>query len=165
MAHRPAGVPPTLPTVPLTHALPRRQTTRASARAPAARTTTERSNTTRSSTRCCTTISSAARRTAIPRLQTGPPNPARMRPPLHPRQQPRTSHTRTPNIRANTHATAAHFMWATCVRALRHLACLADLPEPPQGVIPPSGERALFCLLYTSPSPRDGLLSRMPSSA
>src|SRR5665647_3923436 len=26
-------------------------------------------------------------------------------------------------------------------------------------------ERALDCLLYTSPSPRDGLLSRMPSSA
>ena len=26
-------------------------------------------------------------------------------------------------------------------------------------------ERALTCLLYTSPSPRDGLLSRMPSSA
>ena len=25
--------------------------------------------------------------------------------------------------------------------------------------------RALICLLYTSPSPRDGLLSRMPSSA
>ena len=24
---------------------------------------------------------------------------------------------------------------------------------------------ALLCLLYTSPSPRDGLLSRMPSSA
>ena len=24
---------------------------------------------------------------------------------------------------------------------------------------------ALVCLLYTSPSPRDGLLSRMPSSA
>ena len=23
----------------------------------------------------------------------------------------------------------------------------------------------IFCLLYTSPSPRDGLLSRMPSSA
>ena len=23
----------------------------------------------------------------------------------------------------------------------------------------------LYCLLYTSPSPRDGLLSRMPSSA
>ena len=27
------------------------------------------------------------------------------------------------------------------------------------------GERLKFCLLYTSPSPRDGLLSRMPSSA
>ena len=26
-------------------------------------------------------------------------------------------------------------------------------------------ERARICLLYTSPSPRDGLLSRMPSSA
>ena len=26
-------------------------------------------------------------------------------------------------------------------------------------------ERIIFCLLYTSPSPRDGLLSRMPSSA
>ena len=25
--------------------------------------------------------------------------------------------------------------------------------------------RAYFCLLYTSPSPRDGLLYRMPSSA
>ena len=26
-------------------------------------------------------------------------------------------------------------------------------------------DEELFCLLYTSPSPRDGLLSRMPSSA
>ena len=26
-------------------------------------------------------------------------------------------------------------------------------------------EQVQFCLLYTSPSPRDGLLSRMPSSA
>ena len=29
--------------------------------------------------------------------------------------------------------------------------------------LPP--DHLLFCLLYTSPSPRDGLLSRMPSSA
>ena len=28
-----------------------------------------------------------------------------------------------------------------------------------------NGQSAIFCLLYTSPSPRDGLLSRMPSSA
>ena len=27
------------------------------------------------------------------------------------------------------------------------------------------GNKVGFCLLYTSPSPRDGLLSRMPSSA
>ena len=27
------------------------------------------------------------------------------------------------------------------------------------------GSRRLFCLLYTSPSPRDATLSRMPSSA
>ena len=27
------------------------------------------------------------------------------------------------------------------------------------------GARVFICLLYTSPSPRDGLLSRMPSSA
>ena len=33
---------------------------------------------------------------------------------------------------------------------LRSLDCLAQ---------------AIYCLLYTSPSPRDGLLSRMPSSA
>ena len=28
-----------------------------------------------------------------------------------------------------------------------------------------SNEKLVICLLYTSPSPRDGLLSRMPSSA
>ena len=28
-----------------------------------------------------------------------------------------------------------------------------------------AGEQGANCLLYTSPSPRDGLLSRMPSSA
>ena len=30
---------------------------------------------------------------------------------------------------------------------------------------PQMPQRILACLLYTSPSPRDGLLSRMPSSA
>ena len=34
-----------------------------------------------------------------------------------------------------------------------------------RGVIRLNKKRELFCLLYTSPSPRDGLLSRMPSSA
>ena len=39
----------------------------------------------------------------------------------------------------------------------------------PMGVVSigvvPMGVVSLGCLLYTSPSPRDGLLSRMPSSA
>ena len=41
--------------------------------------------------------------------------------------------------------------------------------EPPQHFLEqisiPYRDRILICLLYTSPSPRDGLLSRMPSSA
>ena len=38
--------------------------------------------------------------------------------------------------------------------------------EPLPAVPPPAPSRPLGgCLLYTSPSPRDGLLSRMPSSA
>ena len=42
-------------------------------------------------------------------------------------------------------------------------ACAADDPAP----APAPTEHAPLspCLLYTSPSPRDGLLSRMPSSA
>ena len=31
--------------------------------------------------------------------------------------------------------------------------------------LPMNGDQVDICLLYTSPSPRDGLLSRMPSSA
>ena len=50
---------------------------------------------------------------------------------------------------------------------------LPDLgPDPFHGdvhgmAIKPGRETSVFvtCLLYTSPSPRDGLLSRMPSSA
>ena len=33
------------------------------------------------------------------------------------------------------------------------------------GLVGESGSGKSTCLLYTSPSPRDGLLSRMPSSA
>ena len=38
-----------------------------------------------------------------------------------------------------------------------------DRPDP--GHFVGSGKLLEICLLYTSPSPRDGLLSRMPSSA
>ena len=45
---------------------------------------------------------------------------------------------------------------------------LRDLPRfPEEGIkqISATEPQHLACLLYTSPSPRDGLLSRMPSSA
>ena len=68
------------------------------------------------------------------------------------------------------------------MRALRHVGVLAlrqwfkrdlqsrllDWMSGPQGVIDlcfRGTELNEICLLYTSPSPRDGLLSRMPSSA
>ena len=37
--------------------------------------------------------------------------------------------------------------------------------DPLEETAASTSEEALDCLLYTSPSPRDGLLSRMPSSA
>ena len=39
------------------------------------------------------------------------------------------------------------------------------LPMPFERVLTPKVTKVNSCLLYTSPSPRDGLLSRMPSSA
>ena len=41
----------------------------------------------------------------------------------------------------------------------RCMTCGTDLEQHVNGVI------SYICLLYTSPSPRDGLLARMPSSA
>ena len=54
-----------------------------------------------------------------------------------------------------------------CFRAAKipvHSAPL-DQPPTPWRLFARKFERLLVCLLYTSPSPRDGLLSRMPSSA
>ena len=49
------------------------------------------------------------------------------------------------------------------------ISVMADPDEKIAGVIVPDYQLSLAigkdCLLYTSPSPRDGLLSRMPSSA
>ena len=44
-------------------------------------------------------------------------------------------------------------------------AVAASLWRPRRGTVPGWMADFLSCLLYTSPSPRDGLLSRMPSSA
>ena len=40
-----------------------------------------------------------------------------------------------------------------------------DLPAVGTALFEDGGRPVWGCLLYTSPSPRDGLLSRMPSSA
>ena len=49
-------------------------------------------------------------------------------------------------------------------RSGRFLACYTKQAQPDyKGIL--AGGTAVTCLLYTSPSPRDGLLSRMPSSA
>ena len=45
------------------------------------------------------------------------------------------------------------------------LAGLLDLGVPISAIEEPLNSLGLACLLYTSPSPRDATLSRMPSSA
>ena len=45
----------------------------------------------------------------------------------------------------------------------RVLTC--DTPHRGASIEAPGEQQQIACLLYTSPSPRDGLLSRMPSSA
>ena len=46
------------------------------------------------------------------------------------------------------------------------LRCLVGADRPDDGNVQVCGNpMSETCLLYTSPSPRDGLLSRMPSSA
>ena len=50
-------------------------------------------------------------------------------------------------------------------RARQALRVLVDTREACVAVSESNGSKPQRCLLYTSPSPRDGLLSRMPSSA
>ena len=45
------------------------------------------------------------------------------------------------------------------------LTVVPVIPPELRPLVPLDGGRFATCLLYTSPSPRDGLLSRMPSSA
>ena len=50
-------------------------------------------------------------------------------------------------------------------RSKSELAMLAEAANPKGLLTVSHGAQDCICLLYTSPSPRDGLLSRMPSSA
>ena len=68
-------------------------------------------------------------------------------------------------------------IFAALLGACQLAACKEDEPRTPQNgpeeaayphryyIDPENGAYYNTCLLYTSPSPRDGLLSRMPSSA
>ena len=47
----------------------------------------------------------------------------------------------------------------------RHAKALIDICKPVFETAVVLAAQYTSCLLYTSPSPRDGLLSRMPSSA
>ena len=51
---------------------------------------------------------------------------------------------------------------AVAYRAEKQKKALLDIVKQVEGL---SNTKSISCLLYTSPSPRDGLLSRMPSSA
>ena len=59
--------------------------------------------------------------------------------------------------------TNGNHVW-TPVHVMKPNVLLDELVEPHAVDIPVS-ELSKFCLLYTSPSPRDATLSRMPSSA
>ena len=59
-------------------------------------------------------------------------------------------------------ASPGHFLASGTGPAAQNGQNRAQTPDQP----PPAAAMLFFCcLLYTSPSPRDGLLSRMPSSA
>src|SRR5665647_2934105 len=67
---------------------------------------------------------------------------------------------------------AAHelaHIWGVSEDVSETLVTSADEDSPIRmdevGSVHPSKDELIACLLYTSPSPRDGLLSRMPSSA
>ena len=49
------------------------------------------------------------------------------------------------------------------IRSIAHVIDMHQLTKDPHRIL--GGQQYRNCLLYTSPSPRDGLLSRMPSSA
>ena len=52
-----------------------------------------------------------------------------------------------------------------CIGVVKAQTVIPPSSETPPGWIYYDGDEFNGCLLYTSPSPRDGLLSRMPSSA
>ena len=54
---------------------------------------------------------------------------------------------------------ALNFRYTSLAGLMRNISSQIEMPEVNQS------RQNIFCLLYTSPSPRDATLSRMPSSA
>ena len=83
---------------------------------------------------------------------------------------PYVSHTRLDEknqriITAEIFVYSPDKMKRNLVRQMEASLYTLKLPNEVQQKQIPLGEASKDCLLYTSPSPRDGLLSRMPSSA
>ena len=106
---------------------------------------------------------------------------------VHTCQVPGTSHLRVGILYCKTKANSAHINILTAVHPLPNLSCnptrsAQRVVRPPPVSYSPidvriddrkrwmdafgwEGANFYYCLLYTSPSPRDATLSRMPSSA
>src|SRR5665647_312450 len=69
------------------------------------------------------------------------------------------------NDRADRHISERLVELAGVQSGSRVLDVAAGYGEPALTAARKAGPEGRVCLLYTSPSPRDGLLSRMPSSA
>ena len=87
-----------------------------------------------------------------------------------------SSTSRIPLISGNWKMNHSHFEAIQFIQKLAYLLQKQDFDEVEVSVHAPftdlrslqtliDADQLRFCLLYTSPSPRDGLLSRMPSSA
>ena len=78
------------------------------------------------------------------------------------------SNSRSPDTLADlANETGATAVWAKDAAADADLVIVSipqkNVPDLADGIV--DARKSGACLLYTSPSPRDGLLSRMPSSA
>ena len=66
---------------------------------------------------------------------------------------------------ANNKNQLAHTLNGSALALARIIATLLENHQTPDGIRIPKALQHYVCLLYTSPSPRDATLSRMPSSA
>ena len=69
------------------------------------------------------------------------------------------------NAELNQRFEEGTFDYITMIYVLEHIADPQSFLAYLRKFLKPGGKMVILCLLYTSPSPRDGLLSRMPSSA